>query len=196
MRSFIERMYVDPEGIMDDVCAHESNGGSVIDLCEEWNIKWSTLHMWITSDDDRNKQWVASGVAQCEWVKQRTLHELRKIAFIDATQLYDDTGQILPMSEWSAAAKAAVVSIKKTDARRDKDGYPLSAAKVEVKVVNKLQAIELLGKNLSLFNDRLDVTITKTLEELVEESIDVEAKAVTEEAHMIANDDEGDDTTV
>lgn len=84
---------------------------------------------------------------------ERVLLELAAIGFADATDyaqivggrvVVTDTGRL------SAAARRAIAGIKE-----GRDG-------VEVKLADKVKALELMGKNLGLFRDKVDITRTDT----------------------------------
>lgn len=86
------------------------------------------------------------------------LRELASIAFaspahyMDVVQV-DGTSRILvkPTAEWTEQQKAAVTSIKNTP-----NG-------VEIRLSDKVKALELLGKHLGMFNRKeLDVAITQS----------------------------------
>ena len=86
------------------------------------------------------------------------LRELASIAFaspahyMDVVQV-DGTSRILvkPTAEWTEQQKAAVISIKNTP-----NG-------VEIRLSDKVKALELLGKHLGMFNRKeLDVAVTQS----------------------------------
>lgn len=86
------------------------------------------------------------------------LRELASIAFaspahyMDVVQI-DGTSRILvkPTAEWTEQQKAAVTSIKNTP-----NG-------VEIRLSDKVKALELLGKHLGMFNRKeLDVAVTQS----------------------------------
>lgn len=82
----------------------------------------------------------------------RVLLELGKIAFINATDVINmDDATIL--SEANRDDTAAIASVKvKTIPGEDGDGVER-----EIRLADKLKALELLGKHLGLFTDKVEV---------------------------------------
>ena len=82
--------------------------------------------------------------------QDRVVLELAKIAFVRMTDVVDSNGRI--KQDASADDLSCIESIK----------YKESGGSVEreVKVASKLKALELLGKHLGMWNDKLDVNVT------------------------------------
>jgi phage terminase small subunit len=83
----------------------------------------------------------------------RVLAELARIAFADPRKLFDANGGMRPMHEIDDDTRGAVV-IEVTQGI-DADGNPIFTRKV--KFAEKLRALEMLGKHLGLFRDRLEI---------------------------------------
>lgn len=81
----------------------------------------------------------------------RVIRELARLAFIDPTQLIDSDGAVKPDATPDDRAAIACVRVKRSSG---KDGESVER---EVRVADKLKALELLGKHLTLFADRLQV---------------------------------------
>lgn len=86
----------------------------------------------------------ATGITQ-----KRVLEELAKIAFFDIRKIYDVDGAILPMTQIDDAEAAVIAGIKTTEVHQD--GMIIGEIK-EVKVFDKLRALEALGKHLGIFD--------------------------------------------
>lgn len=79
--------------------------------------------------------------------------ELAKIAFGDLRGVFDEQGQLLPPHEWPDDAAAAIASMEATTAER---GQGDVEHVVKVRQWDKLRALELLGKHLKMFTDRVE----------------------------------------
>lgn len=92
-----------------------------------------------------------------EITADRVLRELARIAFFDPRNLFDHNGKIKPVHEWdddTAAVLAGIEAVEKFAGRgddRELIGYLKKA-----KVWDKKGALELLGKHLALFTDKVE----------------------------------------
>lgn len=86
--------------------------------------------------------------------QDRIVLELAKIAFVNMTDIVDDSGRI--KSTASADDLACIESVKYKSSESDTG----SSEEREVKIASKLKALELLGKHTGMWNDKLDVNIT------------------------------------
>ena len=100
--------------------------------------------------------------------KDLVLSELVKIAKADVRKIFNENGGILHPSEWPDDIAGAVASIE-VDEIWDgvgRDKFQSGETK-KIKFWKKEKALELLGKNLSLFVDKVEVSGKLTLEDLV-----------------------------
>lgn len=89
--------------------------------------------------------------------QDRVVLELAKIAFVKMTDIVDSQGRI--KSDASADDLACIESVKYKESESDTG----SSVEREVKIASKLKALELLGKHLGMWNDKLDVNITQPI---------------------------------
>jgi phage terminase small subunit len=98
-----------------------------------------------------------------DWV----LGELRKLAGYDAGAIFNDDGSLKPIKEWDPSVRAALVGLEhdklfehfgKTEAKH-------VGATVKVKLADKLRALELLGKYLKLFTEKVQLDATANFTE-------------------------------
>lgn len=90
----------------------------------------------------------------------RTMRELCRVAHLDIRKLYDEIGQLKPVSEWdeeSAAAVSGVETVRRKSDEFDDDGKPIYETVLKVRTYDKVKALELIGRHQSLFNDTLTV---------------------------------------
>lgn len=81
----------------------------------------------------------------------KVLEELARVAFVDIREYYDDEGNLLPIKELSKDAAAAL-----SGAKSKRAGEVFET--VEIKMNDKLRGLEMLGKHLKLFSDRVEHT--------------------------------------
>jgi hypothetical protein len=159
------------------LCAHVINGGSIIDLAEVWGVKFDELWLWIQEDKGRAQMYDKAVHAQNEWAIVKILRELKLLAFSDHREMYTAGGRLKHPTEWSKEVGAVVQGYKVTEYY---EGVGKDKAQVgwvtEVKMYDKQKAIELYGKYLKLFGERVTDS-GLTLEDLVEASNDARSKS-------------------
>lgn len=85
--------------------------------------------------------------------QDRVVQELAKLAFINMTNVVDSQGKI--KEDATEDDRACIESIKYK--RSDTD--TCVSVEREVKIGSKLKALELLGKHLGMWNDKMDVNV-------------------------------------
>lgn len=86
--------------------------------------------------------------------QDRVVLELAKIAFVRMTDVVDSNGRI--RADASADDLSCIESIKYKESDNEFGG----SVEREVKIASKMKALELLGKHLGMWNDKLDVNVT------------------------------------
>ena len=86
--------------------------------------------------------------------QDRVVLELAKVAFVKMTDVVDSNGRI--REDASDDDLSCIESIKYKESDNEFGG----SVEREVKIGSKLKALELLGKHLGMWNDKLDVNVT------------------------------------
>lgn len=88
-----------------------------------------------------------------EITSDRVLVEIARLAFNDPRKAFDKYGSLLPIKDWPDEVAAAISSIKVKEIA-DQDGNVIGELK-EVKFWDKGKQIELAGKHLGMFTDKV-----------------------------------------
>ena len=95
-----------------------------------------------------------------EVTQDRVIKELAKIAFLDIRKLYTDNGQLKNVADLDSDTAGAISSLETLE---EYDGYGDDREKIgdtqKVKLLDKTKALELLGRHLGIFNDKLDLNV-------------------------------------
>jgi phage terminase small subunit len=103
-----------------------------------------------------------------EITQDRVLLEIARLAFNDPRKAFDEDGNLLPVKQWPDDVAAAISSIKVTEQRIDNDGDEIIASQIkEIKFWDKGKQIELAGKHLAMFTEKLNVSGKLSLEEML-----------------------------
>lgn len=97
--------------------------------------------------------------------QERVLRELAKVGFLDARRFFDASGRPLQLHQLDAETAGAVVGLEVFE---EFDGVGEERQKVgevkKYKLADKVKALELLGRHLGTFDDRVKVTIDKPVQ--------------------------------
>ena len=89
--------------------------------------------------------------------QDRVVLELAKIAFVKMTDIVDSNGKIKDTATDDDLSCIESVKYKRSDTDT---GYSVER---EVKISPKLKALELLGKHLGMWNDKIDLNVTQPI---------------------------------
>jgi phage terminase small subunit len=87
----------------------------------------------------------------------RVLAEIARVAMSDATAVFDSTGKIKPMSEWTEEAKAAVSAVELVK-RNLTAGDGETDEILKLRFWDKSKNLEMLAKHLGLLSEKLEHT--------------------------------------
>ncbi len=83
------------------------------------------------------------------------IKKLKQIAFMDVRKAFNDRGVLLPMNEMDEDTAASLASIE-TFEIKDQDGVVTGLTR-KIRFHDQLRAVELLGRHLGMFNDKLTI---------------------------------------
>lgn len=95
-----------------------------------------------------------------EITQDMVIKELAKIAFLDIRKLYTENGQLKNIADIDSDTAGAISQLETLE---EYDGYGDDREKIgdtqKVKLLDKTKALELLGRHLGIFNDKIDVNV-------------------------------------
>lgn len=95
-----------------------------------------------------------------EITQDMVIKELAKIAFLDIRKLYTENGQLKNIADMDSETAGAISSLETLEKY---EGYGDDIEKIgdtqKVKLLDKTKALELLGRHLGIFNDKIDVNV-------------------------------------
>ena len=95
-----------------------------------------------------------------EITQDMVIKELAKIAFLDIRKLYTENGQLKNIADMDSETAGAISSLETLE---EYEGYGDDREKIgdtqKVKLLDKTKALELLGRHLGIFNDKIDVNV-------------------------------------
>jgi phage terminase small subunit len=97
--------------------------------------------------------WTASALSRRKVTAEGVLDELRKIAYRRPQKMFRPDGSLVPIAELDDDTAAAIEGIEVREITRD--GCVIGHLK-KIKLASKVNALELLGKKLKLFTDKVE----------------------------------------
>lgn len=157
----------DPD-LMNKVVNHITMGGSLIDLAEVLQIRYSDLIKFIRSNKVNSDIYDQALADRDEWAREKILKEIREIGFFDIRKILNPDGTVMPVDQWPSEVAKAVsgVDISEIHGGREEGGMVIGNLK-KIKMVDKLKALEMAAKNLSLLTEKHEVKGKITLDQLI-----------------------------
>lgn len=95
-----------------------------------------------------------------EITQDMVIKELAKIAFLDIRKLYTENGQLKNIADIDSDTAGAISQLETLE---EYEGYGDNREKIgdtqKVKLLDKTKALELLGRHLGIFNDKIDINV-------------------------------------
>lgn len=158
--------------LLEVICDNVACGGSVVDLCATWDVHYHKIVQWVYDKNfpGRKDAYEAALTSRLEWTKARICEELKSIGLADIRGAYDDQGNLKDMKDMPAELARVIAGVDVNEEFQTVDGQPEKIGTTKkIKLWDKLRALELLGKNLSMFRDAVDHNVSGrvTLEDMV-----------------------------
>lgn len=100
-----------------------------------------------------------------EITQDRVLNELAKIAFLDIRKIYNETGGLKNIQDIDDSTAGAITSIESVE---EFDGYGEDREQIgynkKIKMLDKTKALELIGRHLGMFKDKVEVDVKEKQE--------------------------------
>jgi phage terminase small subunit len=120
-------------------------------------IGWQLLQIPLVSE--RVSQLKAAQLKRLGLEADTILRELLSIATADATEAFDDMGGLKPFREWPAGLKKSLSSLEVSELFAGQgDGRTAIGLLKKVRFWDKPRSLEMLGKHLKLFAERMELT--------------------------------------
>lgn len=135
--------------LLDVICEHVANGGSLITLSKVWDVRYSQLVKWIRLFPDASKAYDQAIIDRSEWTREKILTEIKILADYDLRDLYNDDGSLKPIKEWPEDVAKAITSVESVELLGKKAGEVK-----KIKTESRKAALELLGKTEAMFVEK------------------------------------------
>ena len=149
----------DPQ-FLDSICRHITCGGTLIELCSQLDISYADCMKWVNSDTQRKKMVQQAMQDRREYTAESMLTELKALSHVNIAHIYDDNGQLLPFHKIPIETQKAIKSF-------DVD---MESGKAKIQFYDKLKAIEVHSKTTDLLIQKVEISASETLEQMIGKS--------------------------
>lgn len=145
---------------IDDVCDAIANGLTLSKYCNQHHLEFGSIRRWINSNEEYRKKYQDALVCRDDWAVGTTLSMITDIAGFDPKSVHYESGGIKPIHDWPEEARAALEGLD----------YGKEGEVSKVKFQSRLKALELLGRTLGIFAEKVKTDNRETLSDLVLEA--------------------------
>lgn len=138
-------------------------------------------------EENLKKPEIAAAVAEAQAARaERTavkqddvLRELARIALCDISAAFDDAGNLKPLKDIPADVRRAIAGVETRLEGNDEEGF---ATVTKVKFWDKPKSLELIGRHLKMFTDKVEISGKLTLAQLVQAATEPKLPPLAEPA--------------
>lgn len=145
----INTLLADPSTI-NQICDNVASGGSLIDLCNTWQVRYCDVMRWINDNNERKAAYAQAINDRGEWFIQRVLKEIQLMGTVDFAEAFDKNGKLKSPADMPEAITRSINSIDVHEMPEEIGGGVVKKLKFE----SKLKALEMLGKNMFMFVEK------------------------------------------
>ena len=105
-----------------------------------------------------------------EVTADKVIKELAKVAFFNPKIFYRDDGSVKEIKDIPDDAAACIAGLETFDEYEGTGANRVyTGTTKKIKLVDKMRALEMLGKHLGMFTDKVEVTVQNSLADLLKE---------------------------
>jgi len=158
-------LVAEPE-FLDDLCDRISDGDTLSDITREMCVKFRWMYAWLNDPEfpDRKTKFNEAENARDAMSREDIVGQIHRLANVDVRQLYDDSGNLLPVHKLPDAIAKGISSIDMTENERGE-------VTKKIRFVDRGQMLSLGGRRQRMFVDKVEMTGQMSLEQAVMESV-------------------------
>lgn len=178
---------VESEEFLSEICGDVANGGSLIDYCKTKDIRYSDAVKWVYDRQwpERAKAYDLALLARSDWSFQRVLKEIQLLGTVDIRKAFNDSGGLKPIQDIPEDVARAIVGIESVELFEGKGENRERIGELKkIKFSDKIRALELMGKQLSMFKEQVEHSGVVGIEKLIEESFTFDAEQLAKKSRV------------
>jgi hypothetical protein len=165
--------------LLEDICESMSEGMTLYDFAKKRDLPYGKLHDWIHKDHVRLAQYAVAIEKRNAAIQDRVTSGLLAIAEADMAQMFNADGSVKELSNMPEEARKALAGFE-----RSVD--PEGRVTTKVRLNPRDRGLELAGKAVGMFRDRLEVTMNVGFADRLKAArVRTGMKEVSEEAEAI-----------
>lgn len=168
VRQRFEAVITKPD-IVERICDHVANGGSLVHLCRMWAISYGKMMRWLKTQPGAEAMYQDALAAREEWAQEVVLADLHNYAQADIRDVFDENGHVVNPKNLEDHIAPAVqsITVKTRQIKGFKDEPDEIETTFEVKLVDKLKVADMLNRRQGKYVDKVDHTGSVKLVDLI-----------------------------
>ena len=134
------------------LCADLASGMTLTEWCRKSEVNYALAYEWLHSEPARVKAYAVALEARTSSLTDRFVSGVRTVTDADPRRAYSKKGRALSTHELPDDVAMALDGLETTSNDRGE-------AVTKLRMVPKARALELLGRHLGAFRDKLDVDL-------------------------------------
>jgi hypothetical protein len=158
-------------GLIDDIARAVAAGGTLAQFCGSRDLDHGIIRTWLSAGE-QGKRYAAALDIRDDYARDIVFGELMAYMKSDLTQAFDERGDLRKLHEMPSEVRRMVSGFKFREVFDGKGDERVHVGNIiEAKFLDKLKAIELMARKLSMLTDKTQHEVGPTLEALLEQSM-------------------------
>jgi hypothetical protein len=150
--------------ILERICEHVANGGSLVTLCRMWAVSYRKVMNWIKKQPNGLSFYNEALEQRKEWAEEMVLADLHNYSQADVRDLFDDNGELVQPNQLGDEIGPAIQSIQ---IKRKLDESGSVETTYDYKLVDKLKARDMLLRTQGKYVDKHEHSGSVSLVDIV-----------------------------
>lgn len=142
-----ERLLLLEPSTLDSICESVANRGSLGTWCAQKDVRFSSVHGWLHADRERLAQYARALEAAKARMEAKVTDRIEALLDADPRKAAGRGGKILALNKLPDSVAAAMTEVSQSP-----------RGEVKLKMVPPDRAVELAGRSLGMFRDKVEVS--------------------------------------
>lgn len=160
-------------GAFTGLLEHMAHGEPELDYCKKVGVSFADMQDFIRKDKERLSLYQHATVLYEQWFVIRIMQELKLIGLMDIKEAFNPNGTLKAIEDIPEAIRRTIGGIEIQETFENDDSEPSGKRWTgylkKIKFIDKIKSLELLGKKLNMFADKIQVSGSVELRHTVDQ---------------------------